>query len=141
MHGLGNVFLLLLRNNDIAKVERQSAAECHAIAKVLDVVKELGGTGHTAGLDHLGDDIAKRFLGNNLIYIANLFRHILVEQHTSHRSVLLKNLHGVAVFIYVVNQHTNGSVKSDFPLVVGNFRLLGAIELRAFTFSSGGEAL
>ncbi len=38
----GNVFLFLLRNDDITEVEAQASLKCHAVTKVLDIIKELG---------------------------------------------------------------------------------------------------
>jgi len=51
--------LLFRRNEHIPEVERQSALECHVVSEVLDVVKELSRTGHTASVDNLTDDVAQ----------------------------------------------------------------------------------
>ena len=49
-----NVFLLL-RYDNIVKVERETCHISHAITEVLDPIQELTGTRHTDSLDNVGD--------------------------------------------------------------------------------------
>ena len=88
----GDVFLLLLRDDHIAEVEAQAALEGHLVTEVLDVVEELRGTGHTAGLDHatddVADDVAERFLGDERVDEAHFLGNVLVDEHAADGGVL-----------------------------------------------------
>ena len=55
-------FLFFGGDNHVAEVERQTAAECHVVTEVFDVVEELCRAGNTAFFDYSGDDVTQRFL-------------------------------------------------------------------------------
>ena len=124
---LGHVLGLLLRDDDISEVEAQSTLEGHAVTEVLDVVEELCGTGHAAGLDDLADDSAQALLGDDLVDIANLLGYILVEEYAAHGG-LLAHLHQFAIFVEVLDHDGDGSVECHLALVVGDLGLFGTVE-------------
>ena len=66
-----NNLLLLSRNDDIVKHERQTTFICLTIAKVLDAIKEFAGTSHTNTLNDTSDDFLQRPLTNYLADITN----------------------------------------------------------------------
>ena len=120
-----DVFLFLLRDDDVAEVEGKTSTECHAVAEVLDVVEELRRTRHATRLDDLADDATKRLLRDNLIDVADLLRHKLIEQHAANGGVLLQHLYGVAILVDIIDEDADGGVKSHFPLVVSDLCLFG----------------
>ncbi len=131
--------LLFRRDDNVTEVERQAAAERHVVTHVLDIVKELGGTGNTAFLDHLADDRAQRLLRNKLVHVTDLLGYELVEQHAAYRGILYQTLDGISLLVYVVNHHAHRSMQRHTTLVVGDLRLLGAVELEAFTLCTLAE--
>ena len=120
---LANQLCLFGRDNHVAQVERQTALECHTVAKVLDIVKELSRNGSSASFVNLTDDVAQRFFGQHLVDETNLNRNELVHNHTAYGC--LKN----GVFHLTINQvfgfHLDSCVKVDTFLVVGNVHLFG----------------
>ena len=67
-----NEFCLLLRDDDIIEVERQTSQISHTVTEVLDTVEELTGLSETYVVDHIGDDVAETLLRDFLVDIANL---------------------------------------------------------------------
>ena len=53
---------LLLGDNDIVEVERQTGSVGHAITQVLDAIEECAGTCHADRFDDIGDDATQGFL-------------------------------------------------------------------------------
>ena len=128
---LGDDFGLAVGDEHIVQVERQPPLECHVVAHVLDIVKELGRAGHTATADDAGDDIAQRLLGDQLVNVADLVGHRLIKDDASHRSFLDEFLFVLAVFVHHVDNDTDDGVHGHFTLVVGHKSLFGAVELEA----------
>ncbi len=131
--------LLFRRDDNVTEVERQTATECHVVTHVLDVVKELGRTGDTAFLDNLADDVTQRFLGNQLVHIADFLGDELIEEYTANRSVLDKTTHGIALLVNIINHHAYRGMKCYTTFVIGNLCLFGSVEFRAFTFRTLAE--
>ena len=57
--GLGDEFLLLGRNDNVAQVEREATTESLTVTHVLDVVEEVGSDGIAASGEEVADDVAK----------------------------------------------------------------------------------
>ena len=130
-----NDFLLLGRNDDVAKVERKTSHVCHAITQVLDTVKELASLGHTDSLDYVGNQATESLLGNDIVEEAHLCRNDAVHNDTTYRRFhhALLNL---SVY-QVVYDHLDQSVEVTLALVVGNQGLLGTIECQTLALGTG----
>ena len=123
---LGNEFCLLLRDDDIIEVERQTCQISHAVTQVLNTIEELASLGETNILDNVGNDVTQRFLRNNFIYIAHLGRNDAIDDDTTNRGLyLMTNLNAVN---HVVNHHLHLSVQIALTLIVSNNSLLRTIE-------------
>ncbi len=134
----GHVLGLLLRDDDVTEVEAQTAAECHAVTEVLDVVEELCRTGYTASLDDVADDAAERLLRDNLVYISDLLGNVLVEEHAAHRGIFFQYFHTLAVD-YILYKDSHRRVESDTTLVVCDLSLLGTVENGSLTLVALAE--
>ena len=131
--------LLFRRNEHVAQVERQTALEGHVVTQVLDVVEELGRTGYTAYLNNPTDDVAQRFLRENLVDVADLLGYVLVHQYTAYRCILDHVLDDVAIFVDVFHYHRYGSVQRHLTFVVGNLGLFGTVEFQALAQRTGTQ--
>ena len=134
---LGNQLGLLLRDDDVVEVERQTGLVGHAVAQVLDTVEELAGLSETDVLDDVGDDVAQRLLRDDLVDIAHLVGDDAVHDDTAHRGfdgVLV----GVAVLVAVVDHHLHLGVQVALTLVVGDDGLFGTVERQ--TLALGARA-
>ena len=123
---------LLLRNDDIVKVERQTSQICHTITKVLDTVEELAGTGKAHSLNYVGNNIAKTLLRDNLIYITNFFRYDAVDNHTADRS-LNHLVDKFSVCIKVFHNNLYLSMEVTLAFIVRNDSLFRTIERKSLT--------
>ena len=74
---------LLGRYDDIVEVERQSGQVSHAVTQVLDAIEELASLGEAHRFDDVGDDVAQRLLGYDLIDIAHLVGDDAIDDDTS----------------------------------------------------------
>src|SRR5574344_1278566 len=83
LSSFGNQLILFLMNNNVVKVEGESCFIGHAVAKILDTIKESTGFCKTNTLTHICNNIAKALLGNNLIYVANFVRNDAIHYHTA----------------------------------------------------------
>ena len=131
---LGDEVGLLLRDDDIVEVERQTGQVCHAVTKVLDTVKELAGLGEAHVLDNVGNDVAQRLLRDNLIDEANLVGDDAVDDDTTDRG-----LDGVADLLAVdniVDHDLDQGVQVALTLVVGDDSFLGTVEREALALST-----
>ncbi len=52
-----NEHLLLLRNDDVVKVEREAAGKCHPEPEILDCIKKVCGFGSSCLLQHCANDV------------------------------------------------------------------------------------
>ena len=120
-------FLLLLGDDHGVEVERQTALEGHAVTHVLDVVEEVGHLVGTGLLHHHGDDVTQRTLREHLVDVAHLLGDHLVEEDAADGR-LLEHLNRVALLVDVVHQALHHGVQVGLLLVVGDDRLLGAVE-------------
>ena len=121
---------LLLRDDDISEVERQTAVVSELITKVLDTVKESASTSHTDSLDDIGDKAAKSLLGDDIVEETYLYRDDLIYDNTTYRS-LDHTLADKAVVEFVLNNNLHGSVYVYATLIVSNDSFLGTIESEA----------
>ena len=133
-----NLFLLR-RDEHVAEVEGQTAAECHVVAEVLDVVEELCRAGDTALLDDDGDDVAERLLGQNLVEISYFLGDVLIDEDTTDGSVLYDMADRIAVFVDIVDKDLDRCVERDATFVICNLSLFGSVECMSFTFVAGAE--
>ena len=129
----GNQSLFFGRNEHITQIEGQTSLECHVVTQVLDIIKELSRTSHTANFNHLTDNIAQRFLRKDFIDIADLLRHILINQYTTHRRILDHVLDNITVLIDIFHNDRYRSVQRNFTFVVSDFGFFGTIEFQSFT--------
>ena len=127
---------LLLGDNHCVEVKRQTALECHTVTHCLDVVQEVSHLIGTCLLHHHCNDIAQRTLGQQLVDIANLLRHNLVE-HNSTDGGLLQIADRVALSVDIINYATNLCVQLGTTLVVGDDSLLRTVEHQTFALSTG----
>ena len=78
-----NPLFTFLRNEDIVKVEAQTAAECTVVTEVFDIIEELRSTSHTTNLNDVGDDAFHRTLLHQYVLITDFLRYILVHDDTT----------------------------------------------------------
>ena len=123
--------LLLFGDDHGIEVERQTAAEGHPVTHILDVVEERGHLVGTGLLHHHGDDVAQRTLRQNLVDVAYLLGNHLVEEDAADGR-LLQHAHLVTLLVQVVDHTLHDGVQVGPALVVGDDRLLGAVEYAAF---------
>ncbi len=131
-------FHFFLRDDDVVKVERQTAFIGFAIAKILDAIEEFASTSHTYRLDDFGNDVAERFLGNYGIDKTAFHRNYLIDYHAADGGfdqLAERN----AVFINVVDKHLDRGVNIDAFLVESYDSFLRTIECEAGAESSGTE--
>ena len=81
---LSDKLSLLLWNNDIIEVERQTGHVSHAVTQVLDSIKELTSLGETYILNYSTDNVAQTLLRNNLINVTNLLWNDAVYDYTTY---------------------------------------------------------
>ena len=117
---------LLLRDDDVIEVERQTGEVSHAVTQVLDTIEELAGLGETDILDHISDDVAKALLRDDLIDKTNLLGDDAVDDDTSNGS--LDHVAHFLAFHQVINHDLHLSVQVALALVVSDDGLLGTIE-------------
>ena len=130
---LHQVFLRL-GDDDVVEVERQTGLVGHAITEVLDAVEELAGLSETYVLDNVGNDVAQRLLGHNLIDIAHLFRNDAIHDDTTHGG-LDHTLAGLAVDD-IVYQHLHLGVQVALAFVMSDDGLFGTVEGESLTLGS-----
>ena len=135
----GHDFFFFGGDDHVAEVEREAALECHAVAKVLDVVEELCGARDAAFLDDACDDVAQRFLREDLVDKSDFVGHVAVDEHASDRGLFDDVADRIAVVVDIVYHHADGSVESDFAFVIGDFGFFGAVEHGAFAFVALAE--
>ena len=131
---LRNQLCLLLRDDDIVEVERQTGEVCHAITEVLDTVEEVAGLSKTDILDDISDDVTQTLLRNNGVDIAHLLGDNAVDDDTTDGG-LNHMAHRLAVDT-VVDDHLHQSVQVTLALIVGDDSLLGTVEGQAFTLGT-----
>ena len=127
-------FCLLLRDDDIVEVERQTSQISHAVTEVLDTVEELTGLCEANVLDHVSDDITQALLRDDLIDVAYLLRDDAIDDHTAYRGLDHVAL-GLAVND-IVNHHLYLCVKVTLTLIMGDDSLLGTVEGQALTLGT-----
>ncbi len=134
---LSHDFLLLWRDDDIAKVERQTGNVSHAVTQVLDTVEELTSLCHTHSLDNVGNQATEGLLGNDVIEEAHLLGDNLIDDDTTHGSLD----HAVLQFAVhqVLHNHLDRSVEVAAALVVGNQSLLSTIESESLALGTRTE--
>ena len=130
---LHQVFLRL-RDDDVVEVERQTGLVGHTVAEVLDTVEELASLGETYVLDDIGNDVAQRFLRDNLVDVAYLLGDDAIHDDTTDRG-LDHTLAGLAVN-NIVDDHLYLGVQVTLALVVGNDSLLRTVEGQALALGS-----
>ncbi len=141
-HGIGRGIalvdeLLLLPGDDHSiEVERQTALECHAVTHVLDIVEERSHLVGTGLLHDHGDDVAQRALRKHLVDISHLLGYDLIEEDTADSS-LLQHLYGLSVLVQIAHHALNDGMQVGTLLVVGDDRLLGAVEHMTCALDSG----
>ena len=119
--------LLLLGDNHRVEIERQTALESHAVTHVLDVVEERGHLVGAGLLHHHGDDVAQRLLRKHRIDVAHLLGNDLVEEDAADGRIF-QDAHPLTVLVDVVHHALHLGVQVGAFLVVGDDRLLGAVE-------------
>ncbi len=97
--GFLDELFLLGRDDDIAEVEGEAAAECLAVAHVLDVVEEGGGDGVAALGEDVADDVAQGLLAHHLVDEAVLAGDNLVEDDAADGGAETVGLDVMAFFI------------------------------------------
>ena len=128
---LSDKLSLLLWNNDIIEVERQTSQISHAVTKVLDTIKELTSLGETYILNNGCDDVAQTLLRDYLIYITNLLWNDTVHDNTTNRSL---NHVTLCLAVYdIVNHYLYLCVEITLALVVSNDSLLRSVEGKSLT--------
>ena len=125
---------LLLRDDNVIEVERQTCQICHTITKVLDTIEELASLSKANVLDHIGDNVAQALLGDDGIHETNLLRNDAVDDDTTYGCLDHVAL-GVAVND-IVDNHLHQCVKITFALIMGDDSLFGTIEGQAFTLGT-----
>ena len=120
-------FCLLLRDDDIIEVERQTGLIGHTVTEVLDTVEELTCLSETYVVDHVGDDIAETLLGDFLIDIAHLLGDDAIHDDTTDRG-LNSMLIGLTILIAVVDHDLHQGVQVALTLVMSNDSLFRTIE-------------
>ena len=134
---LRNQLCLLLRDDDIVEVERQTCEICHTVTEVLDTIEELAGFGETDILDDISDDITQTLLGNDGIDITNLLRDDTIDDDTADRG-----LYHVALRLAVddiVDNHLHLGMEVALTLVVGDDSLFGSVEGQTFTLGTRAD--
>ena len=121
---------LLIRHDNVVEVEGETREISHTITKVLDTIKELAGTGHTDSFDHVGDQAAETLLGDDTIEIADLIRHDLVDDDTTHGG--LYHSVGEHTIDKVLHADVDLGMEIALALVTGNEGLLRTIESESF---------
>ena len=119
--------LLLLGDNHRVEVERQTALESHAVTHVLDVVEERSHLVGAGLLHHHGDDVAQRLLRKHRIDVAHLLGNDLVEEDAADGRIF-QDAHPLTVLVDVVHHALHLGVQVGAFLVVGDDRLLRAVE-------------
>ena len=97
--GLVDEGFLLLGDDDVAQVERQTATESLTVTHVLDVVKEDGSDSVATLSEDITDDVTQRLLAHHLIDIAVLVGNNLVKDDTTYGGMQTVGLDIVAVGI------------------------------------------
>jgi hypothetical protein len=92
----------------------------------------LGGTRHSAGLDHLADNVAKRFFREQFIDVSHFFRDILVGDHATDGG-LVHLAYGIPVFVDIINQNVHQCVNVHFAFVVCDNGFFFTVESHAFS--------
>ena len=122
-----NEFCLLLRDDDIIEVERQTGLISHTITQVLNTIKELTSLSEAHMVDNIGNDVAEALLRDLLIDVAHLFGDDAIYNDTTDRG-LNSVLIGLTVLVAVVNHHLHQGVQIALTLIVGDDSLLRSIE-------------
>ena len=125
---------LLLRDNNIIEVERQTSQISHTVTEVLDSIKEFTSLSETYVLNHIGDDVAQTLLRDNSIHETNLLRNDAIDDDTTNRSLNHTAL-GLAVND-IVDNHLHLSVEVALALVMGDDCLLGTVEGKTLTLGT-----
>ena len=127
-----NNLLLLSRNDDIVKHERQTTFVCLAITEVLDTIEEFASTSHTHTLDDASDDLLQRLLTNDLIDEADLLWNHIVDDDTTNGG-LHKMLVWIAILIDITNNTLDEGVHIHLTFVEGNNGFFWTIECKTFS--------
>ena len=128
---------LLLRDDDIVEVERQTGQICHAVTEVLNTIEELTSLCETYVLDNIGNDITQTLLRDDLVNEAYLLRNDAIHNDTTYRS-FNHVAYGLAIND-VVDHHLHLGVEIALTLIMGNDSLLGTIESKALTLGLGTD--
>ena len=125
---------LLLRNDDIVEVERQTSQICHAVTEVLDTIEELTCLSETYILDYIGDNVAQTLLRDDLIDIAYLLRDDAIHDDTTYRC--LDHVAFRLAVDDVVDNHLHLGMEVALTLIMGNDSLLGTVEGKPLTLGT-----
>ena len=129
---IGNKLLFLNRDDDVIEVERKSGQISHAIAEVLNTVKELASTCKAYDFDGVGNDVSQTLLRDNLIHISHFFGNNTIYDDTSHGSFYecaLQLTVNKVVYIYF-----NGSMEVTLAFIMSDNGLFRSVEYQTLTF-------
>ena len=134
---IGDELSLLFGDDDVTKVEGQTALEGHVVPEVLDIIEELRRDSHTADLDHAADDVTQTLLTEDFVDVADFLRYVLVDEQTTHRSI--DHVADRLAILDIIDVDLNRSVQVDLTFVVGDRCFLDTIEGIAITLSTWAE--
>ena len=124
--------LLNGRNNQVSQVEGQPTPESPGKAHFLDFVQEVGSNCKIRQFDYLADYGFEVFLGHQAVLVRNTFRHYLVEQDPTHRSI--DQTHDFLSVFRNRNTYFDLGVQINFTFVEGNDYLFRRVKFHAFPF-------
>ena len=124
--------LLVLRNDNVSQIERQTSFKSLTITQILNIIQEFSRHVHTATFEHVTDNVTQSFLRDQRIDIRIVFRGKLIQDHTSHGRFDHMS-ERLTVFIHVIDLHLDFSMQVDSFLVESDNYLLRRIELQTFT--------
>ena len=127
-------FCLLLRDDDIIEVERQTGQVSHAVTEILDTIKELAGLSETDILDNVGDDVAQTLLRDDGVDKTNLLGDDAVDDNTTNGCLDHVTL-GLTIDD-IVDDNLHQSVEVALTLIVGDDCLLGTVEGETLTLGT-----
>src|SRR5574344_2910766 len=120
-------FIFLLRDDDIAKVERQTALEGHVVTQVLDIIKELAGTGHSTHLYHFRDKVTQGLLVDDIVNVAHFYWHTFVNHQTAYGG-LLQYIYNISVLVKILYIYLYQGMEFHTVLIVGYGSLFWTVE-------------
>ena len=125
--GVVNKGLFLCRHDNVSQVEGDTGTEGLVVTEVLDIVKELGSTGHTGVFDHIGNDGTQRFLTEQHIHVWHLVRNVLVYNDSTGCS--LNHLVTLRKILLVLRKaYLDKGVHIDLLRIIGYDNILRTVE-------------